>query len=79
VVGLRRRGFTPPRLRLLRAFYQHLFLGPGTFAERLDEAMAQEPADPGIKEILDFIKAGGKRRLTLARDTPTRLEDDPDK
>jgi UDP-N-acetylglucosamine acyltransferase len=79
VVGLRRRGFTPDRLRILRAFYLHLFLGPGTFSERFDEAMQQEPADPGIKEILDFISAGGKRRLTLPRSTPTRLEDDPDK
>lgn len=79
VVGLKRRGFTPDRLRMIRAFYQQLFLGPGTFADRLAEAMTKEPADPAIAEILDFIKAGGKRRLTLARTTPTRLDADPDK
>ncbi len=79
VVGLRRRGFTADRLRIVRAFYQHLFLGPGTFSDRLAEAMQEQPADPAIKDILDFIRAGSKRRLTLARDVPTRLEDDPDK
>lgn len=76
VVGLKRRGFTAERLRVIRAFYQQLFLGPGTFAGRLEEAMQQEPADPGIAEILDFIKAGGKRRLTLARSGAASLEED---
>jgi UDP-N-acetylglucosamine acyltransferase len=79
VVGLRRRGFTPARLHVIRRFYHHLFLGPGTFAKRVAEAMQQEPADPAIGEILDFLKAGGKRRLTIPRMMTTRLEADPDK
>jgi UDP-N-acetylglucosamine acyltransferase len=78
VVGLRRRGFTTQRLHVIRKFYHHLFLGPGTFAERVELAMQQEPADPGITEILEFIKAGGKRRLTIPRTIATRLEEDPD-
>jgi UDP-N-acetylglucosamine acyltransferase len=79
VVGLRRRGFTTPRLHVIRRFYHHLFLGPGTFANRVAEAMQQEPADPAITEILNFLKAGGKRRLTIPRTMTTRLEADPDK
>jgi UDP-N-acetylglucosamine acyltransferase len=67
VVGMRRRGFTAERLRAVRAFYHELFYGSGTFDQRLADAIAQPPQDPAITEILDFIRAGTKRRLTLAR------------
>jgi UDP-N-acetylglucosamine acyltransferase len=67
VVGMRRRGFTAERLRVVRAFYHELFYGSGTFDQRLADAIAQPPEDPAVTEILDFIRAGTKRRLTLAR------------
>lgn len=67
VVGMRRRGFTAERIRNVRAFYMELFYGSGTFDQRLAAAMAQASVDPAITEILDFIRAGTKRRLTLAR------------
>lgn len=65
VVGMRRRKFTKQRLHLVRAFYQSLFFGPGTLAERLGEAQAQPPADPAIAEIIAFLAAGKKRSLCL--------------
>jgi len=67
VVGMRRRKFTRQRLHLVRAFYQALFLGPGTFAERMAEAQATPPADPAIAEIIAFVTDGKKRSLCLPR------------
>lgn len=66
VVGLRRRGFTPARLRALRSFCNELFFGPGVFADRLAAAAIAPPVDPGVTEILDFIRAG-KRPLAMPR------------
>jgi UDP-N-acetylglucosamine acyltransferase len=68
VVGMRRRKFTKQRLHLVRAFYQSLFFGSGTFAERLGEAQARPAADPAIAEIIAFLAAGKKRSLCLPRD-----------
>ncbi len=65
IVGMRRRKFTKERLHLVRAFYQSLFFGPGTFAERLKDAQAQPPGDPAITEILSFLASGNKRSLCM--------------
>ena len=67
VVGMRRRKFTKQRLHLLRSFYQSLFFGPGTLAERLSEAQAQPAADPAIAEIVAFLIDSKKRSLCLPR------------
>jgi UDP-N-acetylglucosamine acyltransferase len=63
VVGMKRRKFTKQRLHLVRAFYQALFHGPGTFAERLAEVKAAPVTDPAIGEILAFIASGDHRPL----------------
>jgi len=67
VVGMRRRKFTRERLRLVRAFYQSLFFGPGTFAERVSEAQAKPAVDPAIAEIVAFVADNKKRSLCLPR------------
>lgn len=63
IVGMKRRKFSRERLARVRSFYQKLFLGPGVFADRLNEARHQAGADPAIAEILDFIDAGKHREL----------------
>jgi UDP-N-acetylglucosamine acyltransferase len=65
VVGMKRRKFTRERLAAIRAFYEKLFHGPGTFAERLHRTRPLEGADPAIAEILAFIGAESHRALCL--------------
>ena len=66
VVGLRRRGVARADIRRLRQAYQALFFGPGAFRDRV-EAVAGEFADhPVVARVVDFIRAGGARPLTMA-------------
>ncbi len=67
IIGMRRRKFTRERLHLMRSFYESLFLGPGTFAERLSRARSQPAADPAIAEIIAFVGGSKKRALCLPR------------
>ncbi|MBR0747233.1 acyl-ACP--UDP-N-acetylglucosamine O-acyltransferase [Bradyrhizobium japonicum] len=59
LIGMKRRQFTKQRRATVQSFYQKLFHGPGTFAERLAAAQSLANEDPAIAEILDFI---GKRK-----------------
>ena len=59
LLGMKRRQFTKQRRATVQSFYQKLFHGPGTFAERLAAAQPLASEDPAIAEILDFI---GKRK-----------------
>lgn len=63
VVGMRRRKFSKDRLHLVRAFYNRLFLGPGTFAQRFEAINAEPAADPAIADIITFIASGKRRPL----------------
>jgi UDP-N-acetylglucosamine acyltransferase len=66
VVGLRRRGVARADIRRLRQAYQALFVGTGAFRDRV-EAVASEFADqPIVARVIDFIRAGGARPLTMA-------------
>ena len=71
VVGMRRRGFSHTRLKLVREFYEELFHGAGQFAARLEKLRSSGSSDPAIVEILAFIDAGGKRPLTKANPRKT--------
>jgi UDP-N-acetylglucosamine acyltransferase len=68
VVGMRRRNFTRERLAAIRSFYQALFHGPGTFAERLMSVQPLAGTDPAIAEILAFIGEKKHRSLCLPAD-----------
>lgn len=72
VVGMRRRGFTHSRLKIVREFYQQLFHGGGIFAERLEALRPMASADPAISEILTFIDEGDKRPLCMAHNNPNK-------
>lgn len=72
VVGMRRRGFTHSRLKLVRDFYQQLFHGGGIFADRLKAVRPMASADPAIADILKFIDDSGKRPLCMAHNNPAK-------
>jgi UDP-N-acetylglucosamine acyltransferase len=72
IVGMRRRKFTHQRLHKIRAFYQKLFYGSGTFAERAELLNQQDVEDPAIGEILSFIGGGKHRPLCFPADSRGR-------
>lgn len=72
VVGMRRRGFTHSRLKIVREFYQQLFHGSGIFAERLEAVRPMADSDPAVAEILAFIGDGVKRPLCMAHNNPNK-------
>jgi UDP-N-acetylglucosamine acyltransferase len=73
VIGMKRRGMTGADLKIVRAAYKELFFGEGVFAERLDR-VAASASHAAVKSIVDFIRAGGVRELTL----PNRRQADDD-
>ena len=64
IVGLQRRGFSRDDIHTLRRAYRLLFADEGTLVERLDD-VEKEFDHPAVKEIVDFIRAGGKRSLCV--------------
>lgn len=67
VVGMQRRGFNKADIHNMRRAYQALFLGPGTFRERVDVLAADQGDDPHIAKMIAFIRSA-KRPLTMHRD-----------
>jgi UDP-N-acetylglucosamine acyltransferase len=76
VIGMRRLGMTRSDVRAVRAVYRELFYGPGLFADRVAVLWARADLTPAAKTIVEFVRDGGKRDLTL----PARREasDDED-
>ena len=64
IVGLQRRGFSRDDIHTLRRAYRLLFAHEGTLMERLDD-VDKEFDQPAVKEIVAFIRAGGKRSLCV--------------
>lgn len=73
VVGMKRRGFTRDDLRVVRACYETLFYGAGTFAERLADATAAYRDHPAAGRLIAFIEAGEKRPVMMAAPKKTRV------
>ena len=67
VVGLKRRNFSREAIHSLRSAYRELFFGEGPLAERIDVVAEAYSGDANVQKIIGFIRAGGKRRLTLPR------------
>lgn len=72
LVGLKRRGFSREAIHSLRAAYRALFFGKGTLAERVEAVAEEFAADANVQKIIGFIRAGGKRRITLPRGSAER-------
>jgi UDP-N-acetylglucosamine acyltransferase len=68
VVGLRRRGVARADIHRLRQAYQALFFGARPFRERVDGVAAEFADHPIVVQVVDFVRAGGTRPLTMAVD-----------
>ena len=66
VVGLKRRGVSRPDMHRLRRAYRALFFGAGSFRERVEVVAAEFAGDPIVGRVIDFIRSGGTRPLTMA-------------
>lgn len=63
LIGLKRRKFPRERIQAIRRAYQRLFLDPGVFAERLEQAAREFAGDETVMQIIAFIRAGEHRPL----------------
>ena len=61
IIGLQRRGFARDDIHSLRRAYRALFADEGTLQERLGDVAEEFAGHPIVKEIVAFIRAGGKR------------------
>ncbi len=63
VVGLKRRRFSRDDIHSLRAAYRLLFAEEGTLAERLEDVAELFSDNPGVMEIVRFIRADSQRAI----------------
>lgn len=63
IVGLQRRGFSRTQIHDLRRAYRLLFAAEGTLLERVADVAEEFQDNPIVMEIVEFIKAGGKRSM----------------
>ena len=70
IVGLQRRGFSRSDIHDLRRAYRLMFAAEGTIAERVTDVSAEFSGHPIVVEIVEFIRAGGKRSLCTPRAAP---------
>jgi UDP-N-acetylglucosamine acyltransferase len=68
IVGLQRRGFSRADIHDLRRAYRAMFAAEGTLLERLEDVEQEFKGHPIVAEIIDFIRAGGKRSICTPRD-----------
>ncbi len=69
IVGLQRRGFSRNDIHDLRRAYRALFAAEGTLMERVEDVANEFKDHPIVIEILQFIRAGGKRSICTPRGT----------
>jgi len=63
VVGLKRRNFSRADIQALRTAYRQIFLGPGSFLERLDAVAASFRANAVVMDLVSFITADASRPI----------------
>ena len=67
LIGLKRRGFSRDTIHKLRAAYRGIFFGEGSLLERVELVAKEHAGEPEVQKIVSFIRAAGKRRITVAR------------
>ncbi|APT57421.1 acyl-[acyl-carrier-protein]--UDP-N-acetylglucosamine O-acyltransferase [Roseomonas gilardii] len=77
LIGLKRRGFSRPRIHALRAAVRSLFASDGVFSERLARTRASWGEDPAVAEILAFVDTHSRRGLMRARVHGLREDEAP--
>jgi UDP-N-acetylglucosamine acyltransferase len=70
IIGLQRRGFSRDDIHNLRRAYRALFADEGTLMERVADVEAEFADHPIVKEIVAFIRVGGKRSLCTPHPDP---------
>ena len=70
IIGLQRRGFAREDIHTLRRAYRLLFANEGTLQERLGDVEEEFSTHPIVKEIVAFIRTGGKRSLCTPHADP---------
>jgi UDP-N-acetylglucosamine acyltransferase len=68
IVGLQRRGFSRSDIHDLRRAYRLMFADEGTLLERVSDVAQEFAGHPIVVEIVDFIRAGGKRSICTPRE-----------
>jgi UDP-N-acetylglucosamine acyltransferase len=68
IVGLQRRGFSRSDIHDMRRAYRALFANEGTLVERMEDVAQEFSGHPIVTEIVEFIRAGGKRSICTPRD-----------
>lgn len=61
-IGLKRRGFTPEKISMIRNAYRVLFQSGLLLKNALETVRSEFPAEPEIVEILDFFSSGNHGR-----------------
>ena len=67
IIGMKRSGMTRDEIFTLRKAYRMLFDQGGALSENLDRVDAAFPDDAHVRDIIDFLRGGGKRRFTIPR------------
>ncbi|WP_076791685.1 acyl-ACP--UDP-N-acetylglucosamine O-acyltransferase [Chlorobium sp. KB01] len=57
-IGLKRRGFTPEKITLVKNAYRILFQSGLLLGNALEKVKSELPQEPEIREILDFFASG---------------------
>jgi len=68
IIGLQRRGFSRADIHDMRRAYRLLFADEGTLMERVEDVALEFKDQPIVLEIVEFIRAGGKRSICTPRD-----------
>lgn len=68
IIGLQRRGFSRSDIHDLRRAYRLMFADEGTLLERVADVAQEFSGHPIVLEIVDFIRAGGKRSICTPRE-----------
>ncbi len=66
IVGLKRRGYDRIQIHAVRAAFRLMFLGPGVFSDRVEEARNTFSGEPLVAELLAFIDTSSRRGLIHA-------------
>lgn len=67
IVGLQRRGFSRSEIHDLRRAYRLMFAAEGTLLERVADVAEEFKDHQIVMEIVEFIRAGGKRSMCTPR------------
>lgn len=70
VLGLKRRGLTRTDLHKMRAAYDMLFFGAGSFQERVEKVAVSWPDFVYVQEIIAFIRTASKRPICMPEAAP---------